>query len=49
MNPMKLEKWNRWLGDANSDGSITHELVNLAVMREIHSGLKQMVDDNKNL
>lgn len=49
MNPQKLEKWTRWLGDANSDGSIAHELVNLAVIREIHSGLKQMVDKNKNL
>lgn len=49
MNPQKLEKWNRWLGDANSDGSIAHELANLAVIREIHSGLKQMVDNNKNL
>lgn len=49
MNPQKLEKWNRWLGNANSDGSIAHELANLAVIREIHSGLKSMVDNNKNL
>jgi hypothetical protein len=49
MNTQKLEKWNRWLGDANSDGSIAHELANLAVIREIHSGLKQMVDNNNNL
>lgn len=49
MNPQKLEKWNRWLGDANSDGSIAHELTNLALIREIHSGLRQMVSDNKNL
>ena len=49
MNPQKLEKWNRWLGDANSDGSIAHELANLALIREIHSGLRQMVDNNKNL
>jgi hypothetical protein len=49
MNPTKLEKWNRWLGDANLDGSIAHELANLAVIREIHSGLKQMVDNNKNI
>jgi len=49
MNPQKLEKWNHWLGDANSDGSIAHELANLAVIREIHSGLKQMVDNNNNI
>lgn len=49
MNTQKLKKWNRWLGDANSDGSIAYELANLAVIREIHSGLKQMVDNNKNL
>lgn len=49
MNIKKLEKWDRWLGDANLDGSIPHELANLAVIREIHSGLKQMVDNNKNL
>ena len=49
MNPQKLEKWRRWLGDdANSDGSIAKELANLAVIREIHSGLRQMVDNNKN-
>lgn len=49
MNPQKFEKWNRWLGDANSDGSIAHELANLTVIREIHSGLRQMVGNNKNL
>jgi hypothetical protein len=49
MEPLKLKKWNRWLGDADSDGSIAHELANLAVIREIHSGLKQMVDNNNNL
>src|SRR3989338_5408940 len=49
MNPQILEKWNRWLGDADSDGSIAHELANLAVIREIHSGLRKMVDNNKNL
>lgn len=49
MNLQKLEKWNRWLGAANSDGSIAHELANLALIREIHSGLRQMVDNNKNL
>lgn len=49
MNAQKIEKWNRWLGDANLDGSIAHELANLAVIREIHSGLKQMVDNNNNL
>jgi hypothetical protein len=50
MNPQKLEKWRRWLGnDANSDGSIAQELANLAVIREIHAGLRQMVDNNKNL
>jgi hypothetical protein len=49
MNPQKLDKWNRWLGDANSDGSIAHELANLALIREIHSGLRQMVSANKNL
>jgi hypothetical protein len=48
-NPQKLEKWNRWLGDANSDGSIAHELSNLALIKEIHSGLRQMVYDNDNL
>jgi len=49
MNPQKLEKWNRWIGNANVDGSIAHELANLAEIREIHSGLRQMVDNNKNL
>ena len=50
MNPQKLEKWGRWLGnDANSDGSIAQELAYLAVIREIYSGLRQMVDNNKNL
>lgn len=49
MNQHKLEKWGRWLGEANLEGSIAHELANLAVIREIHSGLKQMVDNNKNL
>ncbi|MFZ2405774.1 MAG: hypothetical protein WAW41_11595 [Methylobacter sp.] len=49
MNPQILEKWNRWLGESDLEGSIAHELANLAVIREIHSGLKQMVDNNKNL
>ncbi|MEQ1525667.1 MAG: hypothetical protein ABL911_02840 [Gallionella sp.] len=49
MDQQKLKKWNRWLGDANTDGSIAHELANLAVIREIHSGLKRMVDNNNNL
>lgn len=49
MNPHKLKKWKRWLGDANIDGSIAHELINLALIRDIHSGLRQMVNDNKNL
>lgn len=49
MNPQKLEKWKCWLGDANLDGSIAHELANLAVIREIYSGLKQMVGNNNNL
>lgn len=49
MNTDKLEKWNRWLGDANLDGSIAHELATLAVIREIYSGLTQMVANNNNL
>lgn len=49
MNPQKLEKWNRWLGNASLGGSIAHELANLALIREIHSGLRQMVDNNENL
>lgn len=49
MNLHKLEKWNRWLGDGNSDGSIAHELANLAIIRRIYAGLNQMVDTNQNL
>lgn len=49
MNPQKIKKWNRWLGNANSEGTIAYELGNLAVIREIHSGLREMVDNNKDL
>lgn len=32
MNPHKLKKWNRWLGESNLEGSIAYELANLAVI-----------------
>jgi hypothetical protein len=37
MDLQKLKKWNKWLGDANTDESIAHELTNLALIREIQS------------
>ncbi|MCF6261551.1 MAG: hypothetical protein L3J98_15545 [Gammaproteobacteria bacterium] len=46
MNPNKLTKWSKWLGDANSDGSIAYELANLSVVREINAGLRDMVASN---
>ncbi len=49
MNPDKLKKWNKWLGNINADGSITYELGNLSVIREINTGLKEMVKNNKDL
>jgi hypothetical protein len=49
MNPDKLKKWNKWLGNINTDGSITYELGNLSVIREVNTGLKEMVQHNKGL
>ncbi|MEP0546884.1 MAG: hypothetical protein ABJF88_08130 [Rhodothermales bacterium] len=47
LNPQKLDKWHRWMGNANIDGSIESELTNLAVVRLVFSGVKEMVQSNK--
>jgi len=50
MNQDILSKWNsRWIGDVNSSGSITNELMNLAMIREVNSGLREMVNKNEQL
>ena len=46
MNPQKLTKWKKWLGDANTDGTISRELSNLAVVRMVFAGIKYMVETN---
>ena len=46
MNPQKLVKWKRWLGDANTDGCIIQELSMLSLIREVFAGVKQIVDGN---
>lgn len=46
MNPQKLTKWKKWLGDANTDGSIIHELMMLSLIREVHAGVDKMVKEN---
>jgi hypothetical protein len=49
MNPHKLAKWKRWLGDANTHGTITRELVDLAIIREVFHGVREMVRNNSAL
>lgn len=49
MNPQKLAKWKQSLEDVNSDSTITHQLVNLARVRHIFSGVCKMVEDNPRL
>lgn len=49
MNQLKLEKWKKWIGDGNLTGSICHELTNLALIRKIQSGLRDMVSANPEL
>ena len=46
MNPDKLKKWLLWIGDANSHGAISRELSDLAIIREVYSGVVEMVRSN---
>jgi len=49
MNMQKLTKWKRWLGDANTPGTIVRELVDLALVRKVYAGVNEMVRSNKML
>ncbi|MDY6834640.1 MAG: hypothetical protein SVY53_07585 [Chloroflexota bacterium] len=49
MNIQKMDKWRKWLGDANKHGTIIHEMAELAMIRSIFSGLKEIVDNNPSL
>jgi len=46
MNAQKLAKWKRWLGDANTRGTIIHEIVELDMIRQIFAGVREVVSNN---
>jgi hypothetical protein len=49
MNPQKLAMWKRWLGDGNTHGTIVRELVDLAIIREVFHGVREMGRKNSAL
>ena len=49
MNPQKLAKWKRWLGDVGDQGTILREMADLATIRMVYSGVREMVEKNKAL
>lgn len=49
MHPDKLDTWLHWIGGKNSHGAISKELSDLAIIREVHSGVAAMVRANPTL
>jgi hypothetical protein len=49
MDPQKLAKWKKWIGDGSTEGSISRELMILALNRQVFAGVKQIVDANSEI
>lgn len=49
MNPDQLKKWQNWIGDGVTGGSIFHEAMNIELVRNIHVELIDMVANNEEL